>query len=113
MGAAADNLTPVTLELGGKSPVIIHRDYPLQNAVDRVIAAKLYDAGQTCLAPDYVLVPADREAEFVALARAAAARLYSRASSIYSTTSGSRLCRRRLRQGRQSHPDQPGRRVLR
>jgi coniferyl-aldehyde dehydrogenase len=78
MKAAAENLTPVTLELGGKSPALIHPDYPLRKAVERILAGKLYNAGQTCVAPDYVLVPRDRQDEFVQSAQAAAARMYPR-----------------------------------
>jgi acyl-CoA reductase-like NAD-dependent aldehyde dehydrogenase len=76
MRAAAENLTPVTLELGGKSPVIVGEDYPLERAVDRIVWGKLFNAGQTCIAPDYVLVPGGREKEFAELAQAAARRLY-------------------------------------
>lgn len=57
--AAAKNLTPVTLELGGKSPAIVQRDYPLSHAAQRIVAGKLFNAGQTCIAPDYVLAPRD------------------------------------------------------
>ena len=57
MHAAADNLTPVTLELGGKSPVIIADDIPLNDIIDRIVFAKSLNAGQTCVAPDYVLIP--------------------------------------------------------
>lgn len=57
MRAAADNLTPVTLELGGKSPVIIADDMPLETAVERMIYGKCLNAGQICVAPDYVLLP--------------------------------------------------------
>lgn len=74
--AAGVNLTPVTLELGGKSPTIIAPDYPLTHAVERVLVGKLMNAGQTCLAPDYVLVPAGSEAAFVAEARRICARFY-------------------------------------
>ncbi len=75
MGAAAANLTPVTLELGGKSPSVITPGYPLDHAVERILAAKLLNAGQTCIAPDYVLLPrADIEA-FVAEARSQARRM--------------------------------------
>ena len=66
MAAAAQNLTPVTLELGGKSPVIIAPGYPLPTAVDRIAAGKFLNAGQTCIAPDYVLLPKESIAEFVA-----------------------------------------------
>ncbi|MDR6962639.1 coniferyl aldehyde dehydrogenase [Shewanella putrefaciens] len=57
MRAAANNLTPVTLELGGKSPVIIAPDMPLETAVERMIYGKCLNAGQICVAPDYVLCP--------------------------------------------------------
>ncbi len=57
MQAAAKNLTPVTLELGGKSPVIIDYDYPLKTAAERILSGKLLNAGQTCIAPDYILAP--------------------------------------------------------
>ncbi|WP_428456688.1 coniferyl aldehyde dehydrogenase [Photobacterium makurazakiensis] len=65
MRAAADNLTPVTLELGGKSPVLIADDIPMNLAVERMIFGKCMNAGQICVAPDYVLVPEGREKEFV------------------------------------------------
>ena len=55
--AAGRNLTPVTLELGGKSPAIIDRSADLAQAAERIAYAKLVNAGQTCIAPDYVLVP--------------------------------------------------------
>lgn len=81
MRAAAANLTPVTLELGGKSPAIVHESYPLDLAVRRIMTAKLYNAGQTCVAPDYVLVPAGREAAFEAEARRVVAALYPASSA--------------------------------
>jgi coniferyl-aldehyde dehydrogenase len=56
MKAASDNLVPVTLELGGKSPVIIARGYSLEKAAFRIVFGKLLSAGQTCIAPDYALV---------------------------------------------------------
>jgi coniferyl-aldehyde dehydrogenase len=65
MIAAAQNLTPVTLELGGKSPVIIAKNYPVAKAVDRVAAGKFLNAGQTCVAPDYVLLPGAMISSFV------------------------------------------------
>jgi coniferyl-aldehyde dehydrogenase len=76
MRAAADNLTPVTLELGGKSPVIVRDTYDLAEAAQRVMAVKLRNAGQICLAPDYALVPAGSEREFADLCVAAARRMY-------------------------------------
>lgn len=56
MKAASDNLVPVTLELGGKSPVIIAKGYSLEKAASRIVFGKLLSAGQTCIAPDYALV---------------------------------------------------------
>ena len=74
--AAAENLTPVTLELGGKSPALFAPDADLALCAPRLMSGKLLNAGQTCIAPDYALVPADRFDAFVTAARAAAARLY-------------------------------------
>lgn len=76
MRMAADNLTPVTLELGGKSPAIVGPGYPLAKAAERIMVGKLLNAGQTCIAPDYVLVPAGSEEAFVAAARAVVARCF-------------------------------------
>jgi len=76
MRAAAASLTPVTLELGGKSPAIIGPDARFEHAVERIVLGKLLNAGQTCIAPDYVLVPRAREKEFIDVARATVARLY-------------------------------------
>lgn len=69
MRAAAENLTPVTLELGGKSPAIIAPDYPLRTAVARIAAGKWLNAGQTCIAPDYVLLARAQIPDFVELMR--------------------------------------------
>ncbi len=71
MRAAADNLTPLTLELGGKSPVILSRTADMKTAAARIMSGKTMNAGQICLAPDYVLAPADRLPEFVAEAKLA------------------------------------------
>src|SRR5690606_13458112 len=60
MRNAAENLTPVTLELGGKSPVLIDRDYPLEKAAKSIAKGKWFNAGQTCIAPDYILIESDR-----------------------------------------------------
>lgn len=65
MRAAADNLTPVTLELGGKSPVVIAPDMPIATAVERLIYGKCLNAGQICVAPDYILCPKDKERDFI------------------------------------------------
>ncbi len=69
MRAAAENLTPVTLELGGKSPAIVAPGYPLAAAAERIVVGKLMNAGQTCIAPDYALVPAADADAFVEAAR--------------------------------------------
>jgi coniferyl-aldehyde dehydrogenase len=74
MAAAADHLTPVTLELGGKSPAFITPGYPLEHAVQRILAGKLLNAGQTCIAPDYVLLPRASVQAFVEMARTQARR---------------------------------------
>ena len=76
MRAAAENLTPVTLELGGKSPAIISADVPMQHAAERIAWGKTLNAGQTCIAPDYVLVPENRRDEFVEQYRAAVQRFF-------------------------------------
>src|SRR5205814_10026521 len=76
MRAASENLSPVTLELGGKCPAIIHPEFPLRIAVERILTGKLYNAGQTCLAPDYVFVHESRLEEFVTLAGEVAKQLY-------------------------------------
>ena len=66
MKAAAENLVPTTLELGGKSPVVVGRSADLGLTAKRVMMGKTLNAGQICLAPDYVLVPEDKAREFVA-----------------------------------------------
>ena len=76
MRAAADNLTPVTLELGGKSPVVIGRGADVGKAAARVMAGKIMNAGQVCLAPDYVLAPKESMDAFVAGARASVAKMF-------------------------------------
>ncbi len=65
MAAAASNLTPLTLELGGKSPVVIGRSASLLKAAERIIFAKTINNGQLCVAPDYVLVPQEQLDEFI------------------------------------------------
>ncbi len=74
--AAAANLTPTTLELGGKSPCIIDTDCNLEEAALKIAHGKLLNAGQTCIAPDYVLLPRGREAAFAEAYRAAVLRLF-------------------------------------
>ena len=78
MAAAASNLVPVTLELGGKSPTIVSRSADLRQAAGRIALGKLMNAGQICLAPDYVLVPREREGAFVEALGSAVAGMYPR-----------------------------------
>lgn len=74
--AAAKNLTPVTLELGGKSPAILDASADFDVAVPRLVWGKLLNAGQTCVAPDYALVPRKRIGDFVERVKAEVARQY-------------------------------------
>lgn len=60
MAAAAPNLTPLTLELGGKSPAIVCKDFPVEQAAARLATGKWFNGGQTCIAPDYVLIDEGR-----------------------------------------------------
>ena len=76
MKAAAENLTPVTLELGGKSPAIISHEVPMKDAAERIAFGKCINAGQTCVAPDYILCPRDRVNSFVDSFRSAVATMY-------------------------------------
>jgi len=69
MASAAKNLTPVILELGGKSPAVIDPDYPLAKAVERIMFVKQFNAGQICTDVDYVFLHESRREEFVHLAR--------------------------------------------
>lgn len=68
MRAAAENLVPLTLELGGKSPVMIDADADIATAVARTLTIKTFNAGQICISPDYVLLPAAQQEDFVAQA---------------------------------------------
>lgn len=65
MAAAAENLVPVILELGGKSPAIVHPSMDMKEAAQRLAVGKLWNAGQTCVAPDYLFLPKGRAAEFI------------------------------------------------
>ncbi len=76
MRAAAENLVPVTLELGGKSPVVIDTDADVQTAAERVLTIKTFNAGQICISPDYVLLPESARDAFVEHARAFIARIF-------------------------------------
>ncbi|MEM6535585.1 MAG: coniferyl aldehyde dehydrogenase [Pseudomonadota bacterium] len=76
MRAAADNLVPLTLELGGKSPVILGRSANFEKAAKRIMAGKTLNAGQICLAPDYAFAPNDKLDEFVGHAKASVEAMY-------------------------------------
>lgn len=74
--AAAENLTPVTLELGGKSPALIYPDADLEALAPRLAVGKLLNAGQTCIAPDYALIPANRVDALIQALTASVGTLY-------------------------------------
>lgn len=76
MAAAARNLVPVTLELGGKSPVIISRTADLEKALGRIMLGKTMNAGQICLAPDYLLVPEENLHEVISIAKSVVENMY-------------------------------------
>jgi coniferyl-aldehyde dehydrogenase len=76
MASAARNLTPVTLELGGKSPAIVAPDYPIETAAERILWAKTFNAGQTCVAVDYAFLPRGSEDKFVEHCRRLFAKRY-------------------------------------
>ena len=76
MAAASRNLVPVTLELGGKSPVIISRSADIQKSIGRIMLGKTLNAGQICLAPDYLLVPEEKLHEVIAAAQKAVSEMY-------------------------------------
>lgn len=76
MRAAADNLVPVTLELGGKCPVIVGKDADVRDVAAKVLNGKCMNAGQICLAPDYVLVPSDKRDALVDALKSALAGMY-------------------------------------
>jgi coniferyl-aldehyde dehydrogenase len=76
MAAASQNLVPVILELGGKSPVLVHPSMDLNDVAQRLAAGKLWNAGQTCVAPDYMFLPRGRTAEFVTLFRQYVEQMY-------------------------------------
>ncbi|PSV17655.1 coniferyl aldehyde dehydrogenase [Photobacterium kishitanii] len=97
MAAAATHLVPVTLELGGKSPVILADDYDVHKALTRILGGKVYNSGQTCVAPDYLLIPEGLESELIKQSQAIMALRFSDIqhpdyTSIIDDTSFSRLC---------------------
>lgn len=76
MQAASLNLTPVTLELGGKSPAIISENFPMKDAAERIAFGKVFNMGQTCVAPDYVLCPKLQINEFIKLFKSSIKKMY-------------------------------------
>ena len=78
MRAASEHLVPVTLELGGKSPTLIDRGFPLDKAMASLVSGKLFNAGQTCVAPDYIFVHESQQDQLVDAIRAQVARSYPR-----------------------------------
>ncbi len=77
MKAAAENLVPVTLELGGKSPAVLGERFPMRTFAESIVSGKLFNAGQTCIAPDYVLVPKGKSAEFAEAFQASVKKHYA------------------------------------
>src|SRR5262249_27209491 len=82
MAAAATNLCPVTLELGGKAPAIVCDDFPLRVAAERILFAKLMNAGQICTTVDHAWLPRAKVDEFVARAREIVPARYPQLSSV-------------------------------
>lgn len=78
MEKAAQNLTPVTLELGGKSPVVVHKDADIKTTAKRIVWGKFMNAGQTCIAPDFVLVHDQVKDELVTQIKKAIKKLYGK-----------------------------------
>src|SRR5690554_1688313 len=79
--AAAANLTPITLELGGKTPAIVCRDADLTKAAERIAFGKWLNAGQTCIAPDHVLIEASRLGAFIEAMRGVVSDFYPRGTA--------------------------------
>ena len=82
MRAAADNLTPLTLELGGKSPCIIDPSAKLSDAASRIVYGKLLNAGQTCVAPDYLIVPNAQVNDLIAELKKSAQRMFTKTEDL-------------------------------
>ena len=76
MAAAAENLVPVTLELGGKSPVIITRSADISEAIQRIMTGKMLNAGQVCIAPDYLMVPEESLEQVIDVANHIVSQMY-------------------------------------
>ncbi len=81
MASAAQNLCPVTLEMGGKSPAILCDDYPLRKAAERLLFVKLLNAGQICTTVDHLYLPKGKTAEFVVIAKEIVSKRYPQLAS--------------------------------
>ncbi|MBN2398614.1 MAG: coniferyl aldehyde dehydrogenase [Deltaproteobacteria bacterium] len=81
MKTAAEHLTPVTLELGGKSPTIVCEDFDLKKAAERILYAKFMNAGQTCIAPDYLFLPGPMVDDFVEMSKQIMPKRYAKLAS--------------------------------
>jgi coniferyl-aldehyde dehydrogenase len=97
MRAASENLVPVTLELGGKSPIIIDRGYSLHTAARRIAYGKCANGGQICTSPDYLLLPKSAKEDFIAAYRKEIDNLYPSLATIpitpqFSMTGTSSAC---------------------
>ena len=121
LAAAARNLVPVTLELGGKSPVVISRSADIEKSIGRIMLGKTLNAGQICLAPDYLLVPEEKLHEIIAAAQKAVGQMYpkdSRQPAVHlrhqraPLPAPQRLSRRSHRTRTKDHPHQSCRREL-
>ena len=93
MRAAADNLTPVTLELGGKSPVIVDASANLKDAAASIVYGKLLNSGQTCIAPDYVLIDKARQDDFIQELKVAAQTQFSNPEALTGPIDDAQLAR--------------------
>ncbi|MBN1848594.1 MAG: coniferyl aldehyde dehydrogenase [Deltaproteobacteria bacterium] len=82
MKTAAENLTPVTLELGGKSPTIICEDFNIKKAAGRILYTKFMNSGQTCIAPDYLFLPEHMVDDFVEISKRVMRRRYPLLESV-------------------------------
>lgn len=93
MRSAADNLTPITLELGGKSPAIVDVSAKLKDAAASIIYGKLLNGGQTCIAPDYVLITQDSQDAFIQELKTAAQTQFSNPEELTGPIDNAQLAR--------------------
>ena len=89
--AAAEHLTPCTLELGGKSPAIVDRGMDLQTVAQRIMCSKFFNNGQTCIAPDYLFVPEEVHDELMELFKKALDTFYGDHKNVQASPSYARI----------------------